>query len=88
VCTSKYDYLSQVAKTEARKFNMSYRHIYDFLSANKPDFKKHRIYPYEMALKYTTESPTAASVLELFSVDRNRLSTRINNPCRNAASLI
>ena len=51
----------------ARKFNLSYRNIYDLISFNYKRFKEFisDIYPKELTISETTESTSVASYLDL-----------------------
>ena len=62
-------------------FNLTFRYIDDVLSLNNKHFSDllHRIYPSELEIKDTTDTPNSASYLDLhLEYDRNGvLSTRI-----------
>ena len=58
----------------ARRFNLSYRYIDDFISFNNKRFKEFisDIYPKELTISETTESTSVASYLDLlFTRDRS-----------------
>ena len=59
--------LSTGKKKLASQFNFTYRYIDDVLSINNPDFENYlgQMYPAELEIKYTTESNTSASYLDL-----------------------
>ena len=51
----------------ASRFNFTYRYIDDVLSINNPEFENYlgQMYPVELEIKYTTESNTSSSYLDL-----------------------
>ena len=65
----------------ARRFNLSYRYIDDFISFNNKRFKEFisDIYPKELTISETTESTSVASYLDLlFTRDRsNNITTKL-----------
>ena len=65
----------------ARKFNLSYHHIYDLISFNNERFKEFisHIYPKELTIFETTESTSIASYLDLlFTRDKsNNITTKL-----------
>ena len=68
-------------KNLARSFNFTFRYIDDVLSLNNPKFSDYVdfIYPEDLEIKDTTDSPTHASYLDiLLSYDQNQhLTTKI-----------
>ena len=60
--------LQNKQKQIAKSFNFSFRYIDDVLSLKNPHFKDylHLIYPSELEIKETTDSPTSASYLDLY----------------------
>ena len=54
----------------ARKFNLSYRYIDDFISFTNKRFKEFisKIYPKELTISETTESTSVASYLDLLFI--------------------
>ena len=73
--------IKQGNRTLAKMFNLTFRYIDDVLSLNNSHISDHlhRIYPSELEIKDTTDSPNSASYLDLLlEYDREgRLSTRI-----------
>jgi hypothetical protein len=67
----KADFLQGIVKkkerTLAQSFNYSFRYIDDVLSLNNPRFGDylHLIYPKELEIKDTTQTPKSASYLDL-----------------------
>ena len=60
--------LQKKEKKIAKSFSFSFRYIDDVLSLNNPQFKDylHLIYPSELEIKETTDTPTSASYLDLY----------------------
>ena len=78
------DFLDGLKKTDkklARSFNFSFRYIDDVLSLNNARFGDylHLIYPKELEIKDTTDTPTSASYLDLhLEIDsRGKLRTKL-----------
>ena len=75
--------LSTGKKQLASRFNLTYRYTNDVLSINNPEFDNYlgQMYPAELEIKYTTESTTSASYLDLrMSIRRDgQLHTSIND---------
>ena len=72
--------LANKQKKLAASFNFTFRYIDDVLSMNNDAFHNHlhSIYPPELEIKETTESPTSASYLDLLlSVSNGILSTKL-----------
>jgi len=73
--------LHQGDKTVAKSFNYTFRYIDDVLSLNNQHFANylHLIYPPELEIKDTTDSPNSASYLDLFLEydTHNQLTTRL-----------
>ena len=65
----------------ARKFNLSYRYIDDFISFNNTRFKEFisDIYPKELTISETTESTSVASYLDLLFIrdKNNNITTKL-----------
>ena len=74
------DGLKKKDKHLARSFNLSFRYIDDVLSLNNARFGDylHLIYPKELEIKDTTDTPTSASYLDLhLEIDsRGKLKTK------------
>ena len=72
--------LSTGRKQLTFRFNFTYRYIDDVLSINNPEFENYlgQMYPVELEIKYTTESTTSASYLDLL-VNRDGQSTSCFN---------
>ena len=81
----KNEFLDKLVKESkrklARKFNLSYRYIDDFISFNNKRFKEFisDIYPKELTISETTESTSVASYLDLlFILDKsNNITTKL-----------
>ena len=75
------DRLKKQDKHLARSFNFSFRYIDDVLSLNNSRFGDylHLIYPKELEIKDTTDTPTSASYLDLhLEIDsRGKLKTKL-----------
>ena len=72
--------LSQKQKQLAVSFNSTFRYIDDVLSLNNDEFHNHlhAIYPPELEIKETTESPVSASYLDLFlTLYNGKLKTKL-----------
>ena len=72
--------LANKQKKLAASFNFTFRYIDDVLSMNNDAFHHHLhvIYPPELEIKETTESPRSASYLDLLlSVSNGILSTKL-----------
>ena len=68
--------LSTRRKQLASRFNFTYRYIDDVLSINNPEFENYlgQMYPVELEIKYTAESNTSVSYLDLLlSIGRDGL---------------
>ena len=67
----------------ARKFNLSYRYIDDFITFNNTRFKEFisDIYPKELTISETTESISIASYLELLFIrdKNNNITTKLHD---------
>ena len=66
----EFGFMKKLIRTDisvARKFNKTFRYIDDLLTLNNPRFlnSRRQIYPHELELKKTTESPTCCSYLDL-----------------------
>ena len=72
--------LSTGRKQLAFQFNFTYRYIDDVLSINNPEFENYlgQMYAVEIEIKYTTESTTSASYLDLL-INRDGQSTSCFN---------
>jgi hypothetical protein len=81
----EYDYLVQLAKPDthqARNFQLCHRYDNDLLIDSNKTFMKHvdRIYPEELVLKQTTESPTGDCWMCFFpSITKGRLPELLRN---------
>ena len=67
--------LQKKDKKLAQSFNFSFRYIDDVLSLNNPKFTDylHLIYPNELEIKETTDTPNSASYLDLYLyIDNDR----------------
>ena len=75
------DLVKKKKKKLAQSFNSTFRYIDDVLSISNGKFEEnlHLIYPAELEIKNTTDTPTSAAYLDLYlQVDKNgHLSTKL-----------
>jgi len=72
------DLLRKGEKKLAQSFNYTYSYIDDVLSLNNKNFSNclHLIYPVELVVKDTTDSPNSASYLDLY-LEHETLTTKL-----------
>ena len=81
--------IKETKRKLARKFNLSYRYIDDFISFNNKRFKEliSDIYPKEFTIPETTESTSVASYLDLLFIrdKSNNITTKLTKPNKRDA---